>query len=319
MLGTDNDYSEATKQTTIHGKVTAITNHTDSDSLDVKGEDITIDGTVGVYGDSSESKTTKAAIGTTNTKNVTLKDTVTVQNKNWKLTLDGQNITAAKEVSAGNGAAMTVGSDATGSVTGTYHVDGTDSTVTVTTNNLDGTLTTSNGGTLKADVARRFNGTTQAGGNNMTVGTYSFGLYDTLVRNDGQHWGFNFKFQRLSDDFHYTALNRRSSGSADATGVTFGVEYGYKRRTAKGWFAEPQAFAKADWYHDFGGQNTLALTTTRDNLRLRSDYADNWFEYGLGLSWSLNKGTQFYADVDRGDGSSYDKDWSWNVGMRYSF
>ena len=44
---------------------------------------------------------------------------------------------------------------------------------------------------------------------------------------------------------------------------------------------------------------------------------------GSPMDWAapikINDGLQAYFDLERGDGSSYDENWSWDVGLRWSF
>jgi outer membrane autotransporter protein len=78
-------------------------------------------------------------------------------------------------------------------------------------------------------------------------------------------------------------------------------------------------YAKANWYHDFGGNHVTTMSVDTDSLRVHEDYGDTWFSYGLGAAYKINDKTQAYFDLERGDGSSYDENWSWDVGLRFSF
>jgi outer membrane autotransporter protein len=78
-------------------------------------------------------------------------------------------------------------------------------------------------------------------------------------------------------------------------------------------------YAKANWYHDFGGNHITNMSVDTDSLRVHEDYGDTWFSYGLGAAYKINDRTQAYFDLERGDGSSYDENWSWDVGLRFSF
>jgi outer membrane autotransporter protein len=79
------------------------------------------------------------------------------------------------------------------------------------------------------------------------------------------------------------------------------------------------AYAKVNWYHDFGGNHVTTMSVDTDSLRVHEDYGDTWFSYGLGAAYKINDRTQAYFDLERGDGSSYDENWSWDVGLRFSF
>jgi outer membrane autotransporter protein len=193
---------------------------------------------------------------------------------------------------------------------------------------------------------------------------YSLAFYDTHVWKNGQYLDLTFKGSRYKNEFGYTALSRYIDGQLSSTGFTLGAEYGYKIKSLKGWFVEPQAqfvlghfrndaftdsngvhvngetirtgivrigaragfesqklsaFAKINWYHDFGGNHVTSMSFDTDSLRIREDYSDSWFSYGLGAAYKINDKTQGYFDLEWGDGSSYDENWSWEVGLRFFF
>ena len=79
------------------------------------------------------------------------------------------------------------------------------------------------------------------------------------------------------------------------------------------------AYAKANWYHDFGGNHVTTMSVDTDSLRVHEDYGDTWFAYGMGAEYKMNDKAQFYFDLERGDGSAYDENWSWDVGVKFSF
>ncbi|MCI2115278.1 MAG: autotransporter outer membrane beta-barrel domain-containing protein [Acidaminococcus sp.] len=78
-------------------------------------------------------------------------------------------------------------------------------------------------------------------------------------------------------------------------------------------------YAKANWYHDFGGNHVTTMSVDTDSLRVHEDYGDTWFSYGLGAAYKINDKTQAYFDLERGDGSTYDENWSWDVGLKFNF
>lgn len=80
-----------------------------------------------------------------------------------------------------------------------------------------------------------------------------------------------------------------------------------------------QIFVKADWYHEFGGSGQVHFSDDEGRLVLDEDYGDTWFEYGIGGKIQMTPTTQIYADLDRSDGGTYHKDWSYDVGIRWSF
>lgn len=80
-----------------------------------------------------------------------------------------------------------------------------------------------------------------------------------------------------------------------------------------------QLFAKANWYHEFGGSGQVRLSNDEGLLRLDQDYGDNWFEYGFGLAVQLAPNSQFYLDTEKSNSGAYHKDWSWDAGVRWTF
>lgn len=193
---------------------------------------------------------------------------------------------------------------------------------------------------------------------------YTLGLYDTVLKKDGQYWDFSFKLQRFANDYRYTGLGARHAGSYDATGALLGAEYGVKKALGKGFFLAPEvqltagwlkresfaeasgvsvesdtvrtavsrlgirtgyedekisAYVRADWYHDFGGALEDTFAYGSDRLTIHDDYRDTWLEYGLGACVKVTEALDLYGEVTRGSGASFDKDWSWNVGLQYHF
>lgn len=80
-----------------------------------------------------------------------------------------------------------------------------------------------------------------------------------------------------------------------------------------------QVFVKADWYHEFGGSGQVHFSDDEGRLVLEEDYGDTWFEYGIGGKIQMTPTTQIYADLDRSDGGTYHKNWSYDIGIRWSF
>lgn len=80
-----------------------------------------------------------------------------------------------------------------------------------------------------------------------------------------------------------------------------------------------QFFVKADWYHEFGGNGQVHLSDDEGRLVFDEDYGDTWFEYGIGGKIQITPTTQIYADLDRSNGGTYHKNWSYDVGIRWAF
>lgn len=91
-----------------------------------------------------------------------------------------------------------------------------------------------------------------------------------------------------------------------------GVRAGYQN-------ARAQFFAKADWFHEFGGSGEIRLADDEGFLKLERDYGDNWFEYGFGLTVQMTSASQFYLEGEKSSTGTYRKKWSWDAGMRWKF
>lgn len=91
-----------------------------------------------------------------------------------------------------------------------------------------------------------------------------------------------------------------------------GLRVGYQGHKA-------QFFVKADWYHEFDGAGQVHLSDDEGRLVFDEDYGDTWFEYGIGGKIQITPTTQIYADLDRSNGGTYHKNWSYDVGIRWAF
>lgn len=80
-----------------------------------------------------------------------------------------------------------------------------------------------------------------------------------------------------------------------------------------------QFFVKADWYQEFGGTGQVHLSDDEGRLVFDEDYGDTWFEYGIGGKIQITPTTQIYADLDRSNGGTYHKNWSYDIGIRWAF
>lgn len=110
----------------------------------------------------------------------------------------------------------------------------------------------------------------------------------------------------LANGVHYHENNIKSAvGRA-------GLRVGYEGQQA-------QFFAKADWFHEFGGSSQLYLSDDEGQLYLDEDYGDTWFAYGLGLTANLTKNSQLYADIEKSNSGTYHEKWCWDVGARWTF
>lgn len=79
------------------------------------------------------------------------------------------------------------------------------------------------------------------------------------------------------------------------------------------------AYLKANWYHEFGGAIGMDMSADEERIHLSEGQNDTWFEYGIGATFQLDAGTHLYFDYERGVGSDYKKDWTWDFGVRFEY
>ena len=79
-------------------------------------------------------------------------------------------------------------------------------------------------------------------------------------------------------------------------------------------------YVKANLLHEFGGGYDAALTD-RSGARIKVDrsFKDTWFEYGIGAAIQTGSNNHIFLDFERSAGGDFKKDWSWNVGARWTF
>ena len=80
-------------------------------------------------------------------------------------------------------------------------------------------------------------------------------------------------------------------------------------------------YFKANVLKEFGGSNRdiHMLAANGENLSTSKDYADTWFELGLGANIKLGKTSHFYGDIERSFGADIQKKWQVNAGVRFEF
>lgn len=146
---------------------------------------------------------------------------------------------------------------------------------------------------------------------------FSFGAEYGYKKKDGKGWFVEPQAQVVLGHFRNDAFT--DSNGVHVEGESMNTALG--RIGARAGYESPRVtvYAKANWYHDFGGNHVTVMSVDTDRLRVHEDYGDTWFSYGLGGAYKINDGLQAYFDLERGDGSSYDENWSWDVGLRWSF
>ena len=80
-------------------------------------------------------------------------------------------------------------------------------------------------------------------------------------------------------------------------------------------------YFKANVLKEFGGSNRdiHMLAANGETLSTSKDYADTWFELGLGANIKLGKTSHFYGDIERSFGADIQKKWQVNAGVRFEF
>lgn len=146
---------------------------------------------------------------------------------------------------------------------------------------------------------------------------FSFGAEYGYKKKDEKGWFVEPQAQVVLGHFRNDAFT--DSNGVHVEGESMNTALG--RIGARAGYESPRVtvYAKANWYHDFGDNHVTVMSVDTDRLRVHEDYGDTWFSYGLGGAYKINDGLQAYFDLERGDGSSYDENWSWDVGLRWSF
>lgn len=79
-------------------------------------------------------------------------------------------------------------------------------------------------------------------------------------------------------------------------------------------------YLKANLLHEFCGDYDIDMVDSAGNRRTESDtFNDTWFEYGIGAAIKTGKNNHLYFDFEKTAGGDFEKDWAWNVGMRWTF
>lgn len=79
-------------------------------------------------------------------------------------------------------------------------------------------------------------------------------------------------------------------------------------------------YLKANLYHEFCGDYSVSMNDGAGNSYQRSDvFDDTWFEYGIGAAFKWGEDARFYIDAERSAGSDYEKEWTLNAGLAWTF
>ena len=79
-------------------------------------------------------------------------------------------------------------------------------------------------------------------------------------------------------------------------------------------------YAKANLLHEFAGDYDIDMYDSAGNHRAESaSFNDTWFEYGVGAALKTGKNNHLYFDLAKTAGGDFEKEWTWNAGMRWTF
>ena len=79
-------------------------------------------------------------------------------------------------------------------------------------------------------------------------------------------------------------------------------------------------YLKANLYHEFCGDYSVSMNDGAGNSYRKSDvFDDTWFEYGVGAAFKWGEDARFYIDAERSAGSDYEKEWTLNAGLAWTF
>ncbi len=104
-----------------------------------------------------------------------------------------------------------------------------------------------------------------------------------------------------------------TAGHVNSAVASLGVDAGKK------FSKQGQVYAKVRYNRELG--DTVHAALQQDQASLSCDGGSNrqWWEYGVGVDFKTGKATHVYMDAERANGSNFQKDWSWRIGMRFDF
>ena len=79
-------------------------------------------------------------------------------------------------------------------------------------------------------------------------------------------------------------------------------------------------YLKANLLHEFGGGYHAAMAdNSGSRIKIDRSFKDTWVVYGIGAAIQTGTNNHVYLDFERSAGGDFKKDWSWNVGARWTF
>ena len=85
---------------------------------------------------------------------------------------------------------------------------------------------------------------------------------------------------------------------------------------------EHTVYAKADWMHEWAGDQKIKVydvTTSRSGFDASIDNKGSWYDVGFGAQAKLSDASYGFVDMEYRFGNSLDKSWVVNAGVRYAF
>uniref|UniRef100_UPI0039676446 autotransporter outer membrane beta-barrel domain-containing protein n=1 Tax=Sutterella wadsworthensis TaxID=40545 RepID=UPI0039676446 len=78
-------------------------------------------------------------------------------------------------------------------------------------------------------------------------------------------------------------------------------------------------YAHASVNHDFLGDADYTASLDSASRDLSVDIGGTWVSYGIGAQFNTTKNLNFYGTLERANGSEYQEDYRYSVGMSYRF
>ena len=127
------------------------------------------------------------------------------------------------------------------------------------------------------------------------------------------------QYLRVTDGNYSTSQGTRMvQDSFDSVISRAGVRGGF----TFGKTHENQIYAKADWLHEWSGEQKITAydaTTSRSGFDASIDNKGSWYDAGFGIQTKFTETSYGFFDVEHRFGNSLDHSWVLNAGLRYAF
>lgn len=128
-----------------------------------------------------------------------------------------------------------------------------------------------------------------------------------------------FQYLHVSDGDYSTSQGTRMvqksfNSVISRAGVRGGFTFGKTR--------ENQIYAKADWIHEWSGDQKITAydaTTSRSGFDASIDNKGSWYDAGFGIQTKFSESSYGFFDVEHRFGNSLNNSWVLNAGIRYAF